>query len=84
MTQLEMSPNLLSLKKHWESITKEFIKVDRIENTIYGFGSELAVLRLLKVYRLAKNTRALYSHKLRSWVFCLDVGTDFEHITGRK
>lgn len=43
-------PLLVKTKKEWEKIAKEKIEVEEIKGTIYGFGSELATLRIFMKY----------------------------------
>ena len=61
------------LKAHWESHSKEPLKVEDIGGTFYAFGSELACLRLAYKYRYGANEKikAEYSSNLKSWYFSL-------------
>jgi len=59
--------------KDWAEIAKEEIRVEQIKGAVYGFASELAVLRLLAKYRNAANARHGFSENLNSWYFSLEV-----------
>ena len=58
-------------QKDWEHITGETLDVEFIKGTLYGYGSELAVLRLEHKYKSNK-ARAFYSKNLQIWTFALD------------
>jgi hypothetical protein len=65
------------LKSDWEKIAKEGIEVEEIKGTFYGFGSELATLRLLKKYTANgqtanKKIKADYSNGRNSHFFRLE------------
>lgn len=60
------------VKKDWSIMAGEKIDVNQINNTLYGFGSELATLRLLKAYRYADKARQGYSENLGTFYFALD------------
>ncbi len=63
------------IKADWTKVAKEDVKVEMISGTFYGFGSELAVLRLFAHYNKVvrnKKTRAEYSSNRKTWYFALD------------
>lgn len=72
MTQKQIS----RLTSDWMKITKEEIKVKEISEETYGFGSELACLRLYLSYRMTdrERTKCAYSENMGSWFFRLSSG----------
>ncbi len=61
------------VERDWSRAAKEPVKVEWIGGTLYGFGSELAVLRLYYYYRHSgPKARAQYSPNRKSWVFSLE------------
>jgi hypothetical protein len=58
-------------QEDWELIAKETLDVEYVKGTLYGYGSELAVLRLEHKYKSPK-ARAFYSKNIDTWVFALD------------
>ena len=59
------------LKEDWTKIAGENVEVEIVVETIYGFCSELASLRLLKYYRLSKNADCGFSENLKKHFFSL-------------
>jgi len=69
----ELSTSSLNrVQRDWERVAKEPMELEWIKGALYGFGSELAVLRLFHHYRRSPNARAQYSGNRRSWVFSLE------------
>jgi len=60
------------VQKDWGKITKEKITVEYICGVLYGFGSELATLRLLKEYKNSESAYCGYSKNMKSFYFRLD------------
>jgi len=50
----------------------EIQSADIIDDTYYGFGSELGVLRLFAAYKDSKGARFGYSKNLETWYFAFD------------
>ena len=67
-TQLLINKATAELTKH----AKEPLKVEVINGFIYVWGSELACLRLFKIYHLAKNVQVKYSENGNSWYFSME------------
>lgn len=68
--------NLTRVKTDWEFISKETVNVEQICDTIYGYTSEIAALRLFYKYNQVTNTgkaRMGYSENLKTWYFALDL-----------
>ncbi len=63
--------NLKKVKDDWVKVTKEPIEVEYIKGAYYGYGSELAVLRLYKYYN--GKQRMGYSPNLNTWYFELEL-----------
>ena len=59
----------LDLRKY----ARESIKIKKINKTVYVYGSELATLRILRIYRYHENARHGYSKKINSFYFALVV-----------
>jgi hypothetical protein len=69
----EQLPHFLKrVQKDWEKISGETMDVEYIKGTVYGYGSELAVLRLYHKYKNPAKTRTFFSQNLSTWVFTLD------------
>jgi hypothetical protein len=67
------SERLARLAKEWERIAGEPLKIERVGDAIYAFGSELACLRLAYQYRYGvASTIAKYSVNRKSWFFRLE------------
>lgn len=65
------------LKRDWSAIAKEPIEIEAIGGAFYGFGSELAVLRLFHKYCQGggnPKARAGLSTNLHKWYFSLEHG----------
>ena len=65
------------VKYDWDKIAKENIVVEKISGTFYGYGSELATLRLLQKYTANgqvanKKTRAGFSKNKNKFYFELE------------
>lgn len=63
--------------KEWSRYAKEPVRVERVGSAIYGFGSELAVLRLFAKFSAngavhCKHSRVGFSSNLDSWYFSLE------------
>lgn len=70
-------PQLQRLAGDWSDWSKESVEVEYVKGTVYGFGSELAVLRLFAKYNSngsvhVDNVRVGYSDNLNTWFFSLD------------
>lgn len=78
MEQIGATSNQVKrLRSDWERIAKEGVEVEEIKGSFYGFGSELATLRLLKKYTANgqtanKKVRADYSKGRNKFFFVLD------------
>ncbi len=72
MTTIAITPNVGRVKKDWMDIAKEFVEVEYIQGTFYGYCSELAALRLEHKYRDCKRAKADYSENLQTWYFRLE------------
>jgi len=72
---MEHSNLLKRVKQQWEETAKETIEVEQIKGAIYGFGTELAVLRIEHGYRGSnpEKVRAGYSENMKSWYFVLEI-----------
>ncbi len=58
----------------WKHYAKESIKMETNGcSVIYGFGSELATLRIFKKYHGCKHVRHEYSEARQSWFVSLEV-----------
>lgn len=58
----------------WKFYAKEPIRMDTNGSTvIYGFGSELATLRILDKYRFSKNVGHFWNDALQSWCVSLRI-----------
>jgi hypothetical protein len=73
---MDISPNglphfLKRVQEEWERTAGETLDVEYIKGTLYGYGSELAVLRLEHRYKIP-TARAFYSKNLNTWAFALD------------
>ena len=67
------------LKRTLEYNAKEELVVTYEGNGVfYAFGSELATLRLLKLYRFNKNAEQFYSENLNTFVFKLEMKFTFQ------
>lgn len=58
-------------KKEFEKIAKKPLEVEYIKGAYYAYGSELAVLRLNKVY--SQKGESAFSKNLNKWYFKLNV-----------
>ena len=68
-----MSDNYLAhFTKEINGIAGEECECREIGGAFYMFGSELATLRCLKVYRNCKNARAGWSENLNTFYFSLE------------
>jgi hypothetical protein len=68
----ELSRFVDRAERDWTGYAKEKIAVEYIKGTLYGYGSELAVLRLEHKYNCPK-ARAFFSKNLNTWTFALDI-----------
>lgn len=65
--------NLNKFKQTFEQHAKETLELVQLSGAIYAFGSELAVLRLDKVYReFGDRVDSGFSENLKSWYFRLE------------
>jgi len=63
-------------KAEFERYAKETLSVEDIAGSLYAFGSELACLRLLNVYRNCGDAvKVAYSENQNTWFFRLERGT---------
>jgi hypothetical protein len=72
MTTIDIKPSIGRVKRDWMEIAGEFVEVEYIKGTFYGYCSELAALRLEHKYRNTKQARAAYSENLGTWYFRLE------------
>ena len=79
---LEKDPNtdggmgdefLRRLKDEWEKYSKEDLQVEDIKGVVYGYGSELATLRVMKAYRENKKVRHGYSENLETFYVSMEI-----------
>ena len=64
--------NIKRVKQDWDSMSGESVDVEEIGGVVYGFGSELATLRLLSKYRDSKNFRQGYSENRQQFYVSLE------------
>lgn len=55
----------------WTAYANEPVRVESIGGTLYGFGSELATLRIYRKYGHQDNTSQGFSRNLGSFYFSL-------------
>jgi hypothetical protein len=55
------------------ALAREEMEVEYISGTYYCFGSELATLRLLKLYRKSEKADQGFSHNLKKFYFRIEV-----------
>lgn len=60
------------VKTDWENTATESVDVQLINDTFYGFCSELASLRLLKAYRSTDKADCGYSDNRKTFYFRLE------------
>jgi hypothetical protein len=63
------------VKKDWERMAQEPINVEYIKGTFYGYGSELACLKIFMKYNIMERnfkTNTNYSGLAKSWYFRLE------------
>lgn len=71
--RLDTSPVQRARLAQWlRSNVAEPVEVDEIGGVIYAFGSELATLRLLKLYRTCENVQHGYSSNLDKWYIAIE------------
>lgn len=72
-----MTPNQLNrISSDLSHMAQEKISLEKINSSIYAYGSELACLRLGQKYvdNVAKGSaKVAYSENLKTWFFRLDV-----------
>lgn len=56
----------------WNRHANETLEVELIGGALYGFGSEVATLRLLKQYRNVKTANCGFSENLNKFYFVLE------------
>lgn len=65
------------VKKDWERIAKEEIRLEVIGGAVYAFCSELAALRLFYAFRytllVGEKVKAEYSENQQTWFFRLEI-----------
>ena len=54
----------------WSKIAGKPVKIEEVGGTVYGFSSELGVLRLFHKFN-CESARIGYSENLKSWYFVL-------------
>ncbi len=67
--------DLSRVERDWRKVAKENVEVEKIKGAIYGFGSELATLRLFYEYRYSfalGKVNCGYSDNLRTHYFVLE------------
>lgn len=68
---------LTRIKKDWERIAGEKVEVELTNEYIYGFGSELATLRIFKKYRYCENFSQDYNKNINKFFVSLDISKYF-------
>jgi hypothetical protein len=65
---------LARYRSDWQSYAgkNEPITVENVGGTVYAFGSELATMRIMKVYRFNQNVRHGWSENLQSWYVSME------------
>lgn len=71
---------LKRVAKDWSNIAKEPIEVEEIKGMVFGFGSELATLRIWRKYTLGiqdgrgdySSLDQGYSKNLKAWYFSIE------------
>ena len=64
-----------NLKRFWTKIAKEAIHMGYAPGVIYGYCSELGVLKILNEYRFSEKAKIGYSKKYSSWYLRLEITT---------
>lgn len=65
--------NMNMAKTEFEKHAKELLEVKQLGGAIYAFGTELACLRLMNVYRNCGDRAASgFSENLKTWYFRLE------------
>lgn len=59
------------VQQDWTAYANEPVRVEEISGTFYGFGSELATLRIYRKYGAQDNTTQGFSGNLGSFYFSL-------------
>lgn len=71
---MEITSNQIErVRRDWLTIAGEQIEVTFISGTFFAYGSELAMLRLLKAYRQNKSAHQSYSSNASKFYFSLDM-----------
>ena len=76
MTNANNNPSQAVLKSFAKEVTrfaKEEVTIELINETLYVFGSELAILRIFAKYSKSENARQGYSKNMKTFYFCLDI-----------
>lgn len=67
-----VTPDQIARVQHdWTAYANESVRVEAIGGTLYGFGSELATLRIYRKYGAMDNTTQGFSSNLGSFYFSL-------------
>ena len=67
------STQVENLKRFWTKIAKEAIRMGYTPGAIYGYCSELGILKILNEYRFSEKAKIGYSKKYSSWYFRLEI-----------
>lgn len=70
---MEPQEQVKRLTADWSRYAKEQVVVELIAGAAYGFGSEVACLRLYAVYRMPLKTRVAFSTNREQWFFTLEL-----------
>lgn len=65
------SDQIARTQHDWTAYANEPVRVEEICGTLYGFGSELATLRIYRKYGAVDNTTQGFSSNLGSFYFSL-------------
>jgi hypothetical protein len=64
-----------SVESHYSIVAEEAVQAEKIRDTWYLYGSEIAVLRIYWKCQFAlKNATAGYSENLETWYFSFEKG----------
>jgi hypothetical protein len=76
MTNANNNPSQAVLESFAKEVTrfaKEEVTIELINETLYVFGSELAILRIFVKYCKSENARQGYSENMKTFYFSLDI-----------
>ena len=70
---MKTTQQLHRLQEHFTRLAGAGVRVEEISGAIYVFGSELATLRLLKLYRTAAHVLHGFSENLDTWYIAIEL-----------